>query len=392
MARPGDKPYGERVLKLEDPPLRGLDVWELQVKLIGWGSGTDSDGIGNVMDPVRLTSTFDATTRDAVMRFKKAHGLPVTGIADAMLMRVIDREAVLHPVLMWDLMCPCTTGVNDGDPLCRCTKHEEDGKGKKCDGFGKERFAGKYILETKKLADGTELKDEKLDVYDKEEYPGMDKTVLWAVRAILHRSKVNSSWDRDAVYKPIKVVSGYCCWWDNYHHTDDIRWHHRRSTFNLGKAIEFYIHDHCTETKWDDNVNSCPQCDAIRKAALEKCGFQSRWHEPDRVAVAEGTKDARPPATPFSVHVDTVRLHPRNADANKTLEYKDQFVKSDIDAIKPLYEGKIKTAYFPVELGEGIDPLSASSAKYFRAIEKSEGGWFPLGRSRTWHGGIHLPS
>ena len=127
------KEYGLRVLQLGSP--KGYDIWELQVKLIGWGSGTENDGIGALMDPVRLTSEFDTTTRDAVLRFQKAHQLPLTGIADSTLMRALDREAALHPVLVHDLKCPCARGDNDGPILCRCTKHDEDGKGQKCDGF-----------------------------------------------------------------------------------------------------------------------------------------------------------------------------------------------------------------------------------------------------------------
>src|ERR1041384_5616512 len=105
MPRPTThKDYGQRVLKLGSE--KGLDIWELQLKLIGWGSGTDNDGIGSVMDPVRITGEFDNTTRDAVMRFQKAHKLPVTGIVDGEVFCGIDREPALHPVVVHDLRCP----------------------------------------------------------------------------------------------------------------------------------------------------------------------------------------------------------------------------------------------------------------------------------------------
>ena len=32
-----DNAYGERVLRLMDTPMEGLDVWHLQIKLIAWG-------------------------------------------------------------------------------------------------------------------------------------------------------------------------------------------------------------------------------------------------------------------------------------------------------------------------------------------------------------------
>src|SRR5579872_1275215 len=116
MPLPTEHPtYGERILRMGAP--KGLDIWNLQVKLIGWGSGSDNDGIGNTMDPVHLTGEFDSTTRDAVMRFQKAHRLPVTGIVDARVFRAIDAEAALHPVLMFDLRCPCASKKNDGPIL-----------------------------------------------------------------------------------------------------------------------------------------------------------------------------------------------------------------------------------------------------------------------------------
>ena len=82
MARPTSYPdYGGRMLQI-DPACTGLDVWHLQTKLIAWGSGNDNENIGNIMQPVIVNGNFDAATRDAVMRFQKAHRLPVTGIVD----------------------------------------------------------------------------------------------------------------------------------------------------------------------------------------------------------------------------------------------------------------------------------------------------------------------
>lgn len=407
MARPTEHPtYCERALQLGCE--KGLDVWELQIKLIGWGSGSDNDGIGNTMDPMRLTGEFDTTTRDAVMRFQKAHELPVNGIVDSAVFTAIDREIALHPVLVRDFQCPCARGDNDGPILCRCTgmdttktppeanPHPDEGK---CAGFGKKRYGGKFLLDDKKLADGTELKTEKLELYDMQEYEGVDKAVLWAVRAILHRSELQSK----TKFKTIQVISGYRCWHDNYHHTNDVRWRHSRQTFHFGKAIEFLILDHCTVTEWDDNKDSCPQCDDIRKVALAKCGFQSRWQQPGRVSIAEGIKKAQPPATPFSVHLDTVRVHERKNDGS--LAYTDHFVKTDADAAKPLQTENLISLSFPLVLAAGVndnsppldidiklalDPKSALSEDFFRNTETGPGGWYPVGLSRTWHGGIHL--
>ncbi len=405
MPRVTDNPtYGVRKLYLGCP--KGLDVWNLQVKLIAWGSGSDNDGIGNTMDPVRLTGEFDTTTRDAVMRFQLGHKLPVTGIVDGRVFRDIDLEAALHPVVMFDLRCPCARGDNDGPILCRCTgvdaasppqpkPHPDEGK---CTtASASSSTPGKFLLDGKKLADDTDISDEKLDVYDKQEYEGMDKTVLWAVRGILHRAKIQFGTD----FKNAKVAAGYRCWHDNYHYTDGTRWHHRQTTFHLGKTIEFTIVDKCTEPEWKDTVADCPECRALRQTALEKCGFQSRWHEPGRVSMAEGKKEDRPPSVPFAVGVDTVRLHERKSDG--ALDYTDHFVKTDMDAAAPLYPGSLVGVSFPMPMARGVDdasepidlqwaldPQFASSEAFFRNIETGPGGFFPIGLSRVWHGGIHL--
>jgi peptidoglycan hydrolase-like protein with peptidoglycan-binding domain len=354
-----DKAYGSRLL---ERGMTGRDVWELQIKLIGWGSGTANDGIGSFMDPVRVTGTLDSTTADAVKRFQKAHDLPVTGVVDALTFWNIDCEPGRHPVVWNELKCPCAAGSNAGPILCRCTKHDEDSKGKECTGFGKKRFAGKFLLD-----DDNDLKGEKLDLYDKEEYEGVDKAVVWALRALMHRATVPG----------IQVVSGYRCWWDNYHHTDDTRWYHRRTTLYLGKSIAFIQPGTCT-TEGDV---ACARCEVVRTAALEKCGFQLRWHEKNRVSVAEGGLKARVPSTPFAVHVDSVRRLDRE---------KDEFVQTDEKAREPLYPGKIGVS-LPTDLdGSGLDPRRASSEAFFANFEATTAGWFPLGKDRRWHGGVHL--
>ena len=365
MARPAATPdtkYGIRSLQIV-PKCEGLDVWELQIKLLGWGSGSDNDEIGNVLDPVRVTGKFDSTTRDAVMRFQKALTLPVTGIVDSATFFAIDKEAALYPLFTHEMKCPCLKGDNDGPILCKCEKHDKSGK---CTtGFGKGRFAGEYLL------DGTSAAGETLDLYDKKEHDGIDKALLWAVRGLMRRAAV----------KRAAITAGYRCWEDNYHHTDELRWRHRKLTFHLGKALEFYHDGQCTRigANWKNDL-VCDKCERIRSVALDKCGFQLGWQEPNRVSVADGRKDAPPPAAPFAVHVNTVRRLDRE---------EDDFVKTYFDSTLPLSSG-VSGYSMPVDLGEGTDPKVAPSETFFANTEKGPGGWFPLGVSRIWHGGIHL--
>jgi hypothetical protein len=356
MPRPGGTAYGSRVIELGVAD--GLDVWELQIKLIGWGSGSDNDGIGLFMDPVKVHGKYDTTTRDAVMRFQKAHGLGTTGVVEGDTFRALDDELTQHPVLLADLRCPCVAGKNDGPILCRCPDHPNAGK---CAGFGNKRFAGKYLLDNTPA-----YAAEKLAVYDMEEHDGIDKTVIWAVRALMHRAKVGR----------VKVVSGYRCWHDNYHHHDEPRWRHRRETFHFGKAISLLHPGTCVEK----GNSACPECERMRGVALAKCGYQLRWHELDRVVVGEGRMDAAPPFTPFALHVDTVMLQSRE---------KADFVKSDQDAGAPLYTGQVGLS-LPVDLGEGRNPKVADTLAFHDNSERAKGGQFPLGTGRIWHSGVHL--
>jgi len=379
MKRPSSPPYGERVLQL-DPPCQGRDVWDLQIKLIAWGSGSNNDGIGAPFMPVLVTGKFDRATHDAVKRFQRTAGLPLTGIVDAHTFRAIDREGGQYAVMVHTMRCPCI----EPEPMpirCRCADHHKKGP---CDGFGNGLFAGKFLLDGVKLADGTSLSGEKLDVYDMQEYPGVDKALLWAVRGLMRRANV----DR------IKVVAGYRCWQDNYRYTDWRRWRHRKATFHFGKSIEFY-HDNTTTgcTEWGQNANvlvACVRCQAIRRAALDLCGFQARWQEPDRVSlgeVADRLREGDPlanapqPANTFAVHVSTVRRRDRE---------KDEFVKLYADSVKPIYEGKAPAYSYPLDLGSGYDWRTAGCLDFFNNTETGQGGWFPFGPNRIWHTGIHL--
>lgn len=358
MPRPEEHPYGSRIL---ERGMVGRDVWELQIKLIAWGSGSENDGIGAFLAPVAVTGRLDTITADAVRRFQKHLGLPVSGVVDHATFRAIDDEAAAYPITVGDLRCPCVTGKNDGPIPCRCGKHPEAGK---CDGFGLGRFVGEHLLDG---AEAEHLRGEKLDLYDAEEHPGMDKAVLWAARGLARRAGLEG----------VRVVAGYRCWEDSYHTTDDTRWEHRRGTFHLGKTIEL----RCTSKCVTSGSQVCARCVSIREVAVKRCGFQLRWHQKDRVAVAEVSADARPPAQAFAVLVSTVR---------RTDRPKDEFVKTERDAAGPFYEGGLGHS-LPVDVsGVRRDPRIDSSEPVFEAIEKGPTGRFPVGRSRIWHGGVHL--
>ena len=368
-SRPTAPPYGERRLHL-DPPCSGRDVWELQIKLIAWGSGSNREGVGAPFMPVRVHGAFDLATQGAVRRFQRALALPVTGEVDAATFRAIDREAALFPVLVHPMRCRCAAGKNAGLIHCRCNDHPNEGV---CTGFGNARFGGQYRLDGARLLNGKSLAGEKLDVYDKKEYPGIDKALLWAVRGLMRRSTITR----------LQVVAGYQCWHDNYHSYSGNRWSHRTSTFHLGKTLQFQHEGTCLAL--DGNVTDlpCAECQRIRTAALDLCGFQPRFQEPDRVSVGDFAHNAPPPRSPFSVLVSTVRRRNREDD---------EFVKSYHDSLLPLYPERAPGLSFPLQFAgtDSLDPLQGPAQKFFVNSESRPGGRFPIGPSRTWHTGVHL--
>ena len=369
MKRPADPPYGERVLRL-DPPMTGLDVWELQIKLLAWGSGSDPDGIGSPNMPVRVTGKFDRATRDAVKRLQNALTLPVTGVVNDATFTAIDKEAALWPVVVWGMRCKCADGKNTPPVRCRCNDHPNAGV---CTGFGNGRFNGSFLLDNVTLPDRTSLAAEQWDIYDMREYPGVDKALIWALRGLMRRANVQR----------LGIAAGYRCWQDNYQSTDGRRWRHRRSTFHLGKTADIYHDGTCAE--YGQNpfaAGTCGTCAAIRTVAVTKCGFQERWHQPDRVSVGDIARDGSPPFNPFSLMVSTVRRREREDD---------EFVNNYHESVKPLYPGKAGTFSYPLNLNaNGLDLTSAPSPAFFSNTEAGDAGWYPLGLSRMWHTGIHL--
>ncbi|MBI4874536.1 MAG: peptidoglycan-binding protein [Acidobacteria bacterium] len=365
IKRPADHVYGEREMQLV-PECKGRDVWELQIKLIAWGSGTDRAGIGAPLMPVRVTGSFDRATHDAVKRFQAAAGLPLTGVVDATVFRELDREAARWPVLVETMRCPCAAGKNRPPLRCRCTDHDPDTG--QCTGFGKGRQAGNFLLSGKKLPDGTVLDPDNLDIYDMKEYPGIDKALLWALRGMMRRLALNA----------IHVESGYRCWTDNYNHTDARRWRHRRATFHFGKSVEL-AGGACNHAGLAPNT-PCAVCAGIRDNAVRVCGFQLRWQEPDRVTVAGADFDGPSPAT-RAVHVSTVRRRGRE---------EDEFVQTFTASVRPVFPGKLPVYSFPMDLGQGLNPRLAPTAPFYLNTESHRGGRYPAGASRIWHGGIHL--
>ena len=205
--------------------MSGSDVLEIQRTLVGWGSKNR---------PVILDCEFGPGMEEAVMRFQKAHNIESAGVVDEATLDAIEKEISMHPFDLKQYKCNC--GV--------------------CNGFGSGRYQGEFMPGKPHV-----------EAYNKYEYPGIDVTLMWAVRALMHRSGIPK----------IKITSGYRCW-DHNGKTG------RTSTNHMGKAVDFFSvggGDHNGNSK--DKIE-CSECRRIRNIGIEECGFQPGWSRPGRVS------------------------------------------------------------------------------------------------------------
>lgn len=201
--------YGERDLK---KGLIGDDVAELQLRLAGF-RGTLLDG------------DFGPGTELQVKAFQTAYmqlAAP-TGVVDRATFRAIDQFAQRFPIDFKTLRCPCGT----------------------CGGFGQRRFKGQFINGIKGV-----------EQYNRYEYPGMHRMILWAARALF-------------AYRPdlkFTFTSGYRCSVDNQRNK-------RTTTNHHGKAVDIDVVQPPASSSRDDR----DRCDALRGLLVEKSNAQIGW-------------------------------------------------------------------------------------------------------------------
>jgi len=229
----------------------GLDVLELQRMLVGWGTKEH---------PVVLDRKFDEVTAAALERFRRAHNMKSGGICDNTVFEVLEAEKRDHPFDINAYKCSCGA----------------------CGGFGRGEFRSEY-----------KYGKPRVEAYYLYEYPGIDVTLIWAVRALMHRAHISQ----------IRITSGYRCWHDNIKKG-------RLSTNHLGKAVDFITTNNENLASREHKIR---ECDYIRMVAVEECGFQPGWSLPNRVSVEMPEHGAD-----TWVHIDT-RMIP--ADVRKHVIY-----------------------------------------------------------------------
>jgi len=223
---------------------KGAAVFELQRMLIGWGSKDQ---------PMMLDGNFGEATEKTLIRFQQAHSLQPTGIYDKPTANELKREIIRHPFALEACVCPCG----------------------ECGGFGQGRFENKYLPGKPKI-----------EAYYQYEYPGIDETLIWAVRALMHRANIPR----------IVITSGYRCWIYNERTG-------RTTTNHLGKAIDFISADAGEHNGSIQQKIECAECARIRSIGIEECGFQPGWVLENQVSLEMPKHGAY-----TWVHIDTRQI------------------------------------------------------------------------------------
>jgi hypothetical protein len=249
---------GEKVVesdKLKIPKIKqikkgdkGPIVEEINIRLAGFGGGVPSD-------------TFDDKTEAKVMQFQSDYmktGAP-SGIVDVETATRIDEFAKQFPIDFASLECPCGN----------------------CGGFGKDRNKGTY-KKFDKIDE--ELKStSKNESYHWYEYPGIHRSVLWAIKGAMYYYAQKSNPDLS-----IRISSGYRC-------NDNMEAKKRYTCNHLGKAVDLHVCEK-KDGKWfrqsgQDVVNG-KRSDELRLHLESKAEAVLEWKQANHFSL-EGSSLAK---------------------------------------------------------------------------------------------------
>lgn len=219
---------------------KGAAVVELQMRLAGF-RGTVSDG------------DFGPGTELQVMAFQR-EWMQMTvphGRADAQTQAAIRAFGESYPIDFGQLRCPCGS----------------------CGGFGRGQFRGRF------------RKDIRAEAYNRYEYPGIHRMLLWTYRAAQHYAK-GRGWR-------LTVNSCYRC-------SEHNRMKGRSSTNHHGKAIDIDI--------IGGGGTDRQRCDILRGILVEKATAQIGWSAANRKALEPAS------IAPTWVHLDVRCYAPQYLD------------------------------------------------------------------------------
>jgi hypothetical protein len=187
---------------------KGRDVQELQIRLSGFQGGVPDGDFG------------PGTERQVMVFQRDFMGLSQpNGEADMATLEALEVFAGQYPLPWEQLACPCG----------------------KCGGFGQSLGKGEYRAGKPSV-----------EAYHQYEYPGIHRSLLWALRAIMfYHPRL-----------PLQISSGYRCSVNN-------RVHKRTSTNHHGKAIDIAIAGHQQDKK--------RQANRLRDDIVRQCNAQMAW-------------------------------------------------------------------------------------------------------------------
>ncbi|WP_185247647.1 peptidoglycan-binding domain-containing protein [Chryseobacterium bernardetii] len=202
-------------------------IREINIRLAGFG--------GNVP-----TDKFTDRTERMIKQFQRDYmKVPETGKVCGNVLKAIDDFQQKYIIDFDDVKCPCG----------------------KCKGFGNDKFP-----EQKQNSKIAELKR-------KYEYPGIHRSLIWALRAAMFYTTVI---EKDLKYSVKCIFSGYRCWINN-----DI--HNRSSTNHMGKALDLHFNKNGKRTQVPKDIEEVRQ-----KIFVKYLGNQVRWNETNKFSLEPG--------------------------------------------------------------------------------------------------------
>ena len=170
---------------------------------------------------------------------------------------------------------------------CTCKAH--------CGGFGKQRHKGESV--------GAEI-------YNKYEYPGIHRSLLWAVRGLMFYLESEKSPE----LKIMGYSAGYRCHDNNAEHLDKNN-KPRTSTNHMGKAVDILIESkaHGNWIRHKDVASNEVLCDKVRGICHDKFKAQIRWQNSDHFSMEPSEEIKKGEATaPDWVHLDVRQFNHDN--------------------------------------------------------------------------------
>ncbi|WP_313500490.1 glycoside hydrolase family protein [Kaistella carnis] len=188
-------------------------IREVNIRLAGFGGSVPTDEFSN-------------NTENMIKQFQRDYmRVAETGKICGNVLKAIDEFCDKYIEQINDYKCPCQNPNNSKET-------EKASIASRCsEGWGKGLYSDQY------------LKSSIAEPYRKYEYPGMHRSILWAVSAMKFYLEFSKS-----VYSKYDVNRGYRCWADN-------NFHSRKSTNHFGKAADIRFNKNGERAKLASDAN-----------------------------------------------------------------------------------------------------------------------------------------